>query len=335
MRPQPRVGEEVEHVGERGSAARRALAETRTTALHHGVVAVEHAVHQQLAEAGDREDLLGEHRARESRPNSMAPSVMTGISALRSACFSDHQRAPARSWPAPSARSRRSASAAWRPACGASSRRPRRCRARTTGSRMRGQVRAEVLPRRHVARGGQPAEAHREEQDQHDAEPEVRHREPRRARAGWRRRRAAVPLRAAETMPAGMPDHERDEHRADRQLHRHRQLRARAARSPGSCCAATRRGRRAGRCRSRCRTAPASAGRGGTSRGSPRPPAGSCSSPASARAASPGRSCWSEKISTETKKSVGTSTAEPLRDVSQSVMRAARQSQLRAPRERG
>ena len=35
---------------------------------------------------------------------------------------------------------------------------------------------------------------------------------------------------------------------------------------------------------------------------------GSCSSPASATAASPGRSCWSEKISTETKKSVGTST---------------------------
>ena len=36
---------------------------------------------------------------------------------------------------------------------------------------------------------------------------------------------------------------------------------------------------------------------------------GSCSSPASATAASPGRSFWSEKISTDTKNSVGTSTA--------------------------
>jgi hypothetical protein len=36
---------------------------------------------------------------------------------------------------------------------------------------------------------------------------------------------------------------------------------------------------------------------------------GSCSSPARARAASPGRSFCSEKISTETKNSVGTSTA--------------------------
>ena len=37
--------------------------------------------------------------------------------------------------------------------------------------------------------------------------------------------------------------------------------------------------------------------------------AGSCSSPASAIAGSPGKSCWSEKISTETTNSVGTSTA--------------------------
>ena len=34
-------------------------------ALHDGVVAVEHAVDEELAEARDGEDLLGQHRARE------------------------------------------------------------------------------------------------------------------------------------------------------------------------------------------------------------------------------------------------------------------------------
>ena len=45
------------------------------------------------------------------------------------------------------------------------------------GSRMVVQVAAEILPGRHVAGGRQPAQAHREQQDEHDAEPEVGHRE--------------------------------------------------------------------------------------------------------------------------------------------------------------
>ena len=119
----------------------------------------------------------------------------------------------------------------------------------------------------------------------------------------------AVPRRAAEMTPAGMPITQRDEHRADGQLDRHRQLGGEqlghrdpvaqrlaeiAAQHLAHPDAVLHRHR------------PVEVV---LARGSPPPPTGSCSSPASARAASPGRSCCSEKISTETKNSVGTSTA--------------------------
>ena len=53
------VGEQVQHdVGGRGE---------QHDALHDRVVAVEHRVDDQLAEAGDREHLLGQHRARQQR----------------------------------------------------------------------------------------------------------------------------------------------------------------------------------------------------------------------------------------------------------------------------
>ena len=167
------------------------------------------------------------------------------------------------------------------------------------GQQDRRQVPPQVLPRRHVAGGGQPAEAHREEQDQHDAEPEVRHREAgEREQVGGDVDRRA--LARGRHDAGGDADQERDQHRADARARRSPAAWTRAARRRGCGCAATRRSRRAGPCRSRSRTARGAAGRGGTSARIAATTAGSCSSPASAIAGSPGRSCWSEKISTET-----------------------------------
>ena len=62
--PQPRVDQDVEDVGEQvheDEADRRA----QHDALHHRVVAVEDRIDDQLAEARDGEDLLGQHRAGE------------------------------------------------------------------------------------------------------------------------------------------------------------------------------------------------------------------------------------------------------------------------------
>src|SRR5690348_16953030 len=89
--PQPRVDEEVGEIGdeiERDVRRRGA----KHHALHDGVIAIEYRVDDELAEAGDREHLLGQHRAREKRAEFSAPSVITGVSALRSACLSTTTR---------------------------------------------------------------------------------------------------------------------------------------------------------------------------------------------------------------------------------------------------
>src|SRR5438270_484102 len=59
---QPRIDEHVGDVGEEiehDIDARR----HQHDALHHGIVAVEHGIHDELAEAGNGEDLLGQHGA--------------------------------------------------------------------------------------------------------------------------------------------------------------------------------------------------------------------------------------------------------------------------------
>ena len=56
-------------------------------ALHHRIVAVEDRIDDELAEARNGEDLLGQHGARQQRAESSAPRVMTGVSALRRACL--------------------------------------------------------------------------------------------------------------------------------------------------------------------------------------------------------------------------------------------------------
>src|SRR5947209_12154411 len=63
-RAQARVDEEIGEVGEQVEQDIRRRGEEHD-ALHHRVVAVEHGIDDELAEAGNGEDLLGEHRAGE------------------------------------------------------------------------------------------------------------------------------------------------------------------------------------------------------------------------------------------------------------------------------
>ena len=76
---------------------------------------------------------------------------------------------------------------------------------------------------RHVARGRQPAELDREQEDQHDPEPEIRRRDaPQREQVG-----AIVPGRVLlhrRDDAGGNADQERDHDRHRGELHRHRQL---------------------------------------------------------------------------------------------------------------
>ena len=76
---------------------------------------------------------------------------------------------------------------------------------------------------RHIARGRQPAELDREQEDQHDAEPEIRRRDaPQREQIG-----AIVPGRALLHRgddAGGNADQERDHDRHRAELERHRQL---------------------------------------------------------------------------------------------------------------
>ena len=78
--PRPRDAERIgrharslgltSHIGDIGQQIEqrcRRSAVTEHDALHDRVVAVEHGIDDQLAEARDREDLLGQHRARQQR----------------------------------------------------------------------------------------------------------------------------------------------------------------------------------------------------------------------------------------------------------------------------
>src|SRR5258708_30284996 len=61
---QARVDEEISEVGEQVQEDIRRRGE-QDDALDHGVVAVEHGIDDELAEAGNGEDLLGQHGTRE------------------------------------------------------------------------------------------------------------------------------------------------------------------------------------------------------------------------------------------------------------------------------
>ena len=86
-----------------------------------------------------------------------------------------------------------------------------------------GKAGAPVFGQRHIARRRQPAEFDREQEDQHDAEPEIRRRDaPQREQVG-----AVVPRRAflhRRDDAGGNADQEGDHDRHRRQLQRHRQF---------------------------------------------------------------------------------------------------------------
>ena len=140
-----------------------------------------------------------------SVPSSSAPSVMIGDQRVAQRVLAAPRRARAGPWRARCARSR---------LCSTCSIALRVWRISTAAMRVaehegrhdhRRQVGRQVLERADVARGRQPAELHREQQDHQDAEPEVRRRQaPQREHVG-----GVVPrpcrCSTAETMPAGMP----------------------------------------------------------------------------------------------------------------------------------
>src|SRR5438046_8861232 len=66
LTPEPRIDQ---HVGDISEQVEKDVGRggDQGDPLNYGVVAIEHAVDDQLAEAGDREDLLGQDRAGEQR----------------------------------------------------------------------------------------------------------------------------------------------------------------------------------------------------------------------------------------------------------------------------
>ena len=185
------------------------------------------------------------------------------------------------------------------------------------GRHDRGGEALRASPRqRHIARGRQPAELHREQEDQHDAEPEIRRRDaPQREDVG-----GVVPggvLLHRRDDAGGDADQQRDHDRHRGELQRHRQLLQRSRSSTGTLMRID----------------------------SPRSPdehaldpvdvlhrdrlieavlladlrdhVGIASSPAMTSAGSPGSNCCSEKISTDTKNSVGMSCSSRLAEEAQ------------------
>ena len=141
------VGEQVQHdVGGRGE---------QHDALHHRVVAVEHRIDDQLAEAGDREHLLGQHRARQQRAELERAERDDRDQRVAQRVLAARRRARAGPWRARCARSRTTAPAASRCACGASA--PRRCALPSTkaGMIIAARFARQVLER--AARSPRPA----------------------------------------------------------------------------------------------------------------------------------------------------------------------------------
>ena len=103
MRPAPAVEHRVQQIGDQVDEDERDADDERE-ALHHGVVAGRDRVGQRLADAGEREDRLGEDRAAEQRAERQPMTVTTGSRALRRAWLRTTvaRRSP---WPGRCARS--------------------------------------------------------------------------------------------------------------------------------------------------------------------------------------------------------------------------------------
>jgi hypothetical protein len=127
--PQARVDRDVRDVGQQ---VQQHVGRGRDQhhALHHRVVAVEHRIDDQLAEAGDGEHLLGEHRAGQQRAEFQRAERDDGRQRVAQRVLEDHRASPTGPWRARCARSRPTAPAASRCACAASAPRRWRCPAR-------------------------------------------------------------------------------------------------------------------------------------------------------------------------------------------------------------
>ena len=196
-------------------------AATSTTPCRSGVVALVDRVDRQTAEAGDDEDLLGDHSAGDECTELQPDHGHYRDQAVAQCVLADDR---------PLGEALRARRADVVRAEGAEHRRAHlthqyRRKARAEDDRGHQHV-LEVLHRvlreGHVAAGGQPLELHGEVDDHHDAEPEMRHREPdERDRRGGVVRRLAPPHRRKDA--GNDADHRPDQDREACELERDRQ----------------------------------------------------------------------------------------------------------------
>ena len=213
-----------EDIGDVGDQVQRDVDRRRHQhdALHDGVVAVEHGIDDQLAEARNRKNLLGQHRARQQRAEFERAQRDDRRQRVAHGVLED-DRAFGKALGAGGADV-----IAFQHLQHGAAGVPHQDRGdgvaehegRHDGG---GEAGAPVFGQRHIARRRQPAEFDREQEDQHDAEPEIRRRDaPQREQIG-----AVVPGRALlhrRHDAGGDADQERDHDRHRRQLHCHRQL---------------------------------------------------------------------------------------------------------------
>src|SRR3954468_10663551 len=84
--PQPRIDHDVKHVGQKVECDIGGRGDQHDT-LNNGVVAIEYRIDDQLAEAWNVKICSVSTAPDNNVPNSSAPSVITGVNALRIACL--------------------------------------------------------------------------------------------------------------------------------------------------------------------------------------------------------------------------------------------------------
>ncbi len=189
--PQARIDENIKDIGQKvhdDETDRRA----KDDALNDRVVAVEHGIDDELAEAGNGEDLLGQHRAREKlaeqqrrerddRDQRVAQRVLEHDGAR-------HKALGARGPDIVGTQDAEHGAAGMAHEARREARAEHECR-----HDHRLDVEPEILARRHEAGGGQKLPAHRDQHDEQDAEPEIRESKGRKARRRSRHSRRSCP----------------------------------------------------------------------------------------------------------------------------------------------
>src|SRR5450755_26279 len=218
---QTRVDDEVREVGEQVEEDVCGRSEQHH-ALHDAVVAIEDGVHDQLAEAGDAEHLLGQHSAGKQRPEFERTERDDRDQRISKRVLEDDhplvEALGARGADVIGIKNLQHGAArvAHQNRCDGVSKHEGR-------HDHRREIRLEVLERTDIAGSRKPAQRHRKKQDEHDAEPEVRRRKPPQCEhvRGVIKERVLVDRRYDA---GGNPDDQRDDDGEQRELERDGQL---------------------------------------------------------------------------------------------------------------